>query len=996
MTGSSIKELPFFDCDETESDTSPSVTKPSQIDPVHFDCLKAKGLHYVHINARSLLPKLDELRILLTRARVAVLAVTETWLDDSVTDEELKIPGYQVVRKDRDRHGGGVCLYINSDIPFNPRSDLDCDGLEAKWIDLYLPKTKPITIGVVYRPPKQNNFIDLFESVLSNFTQDNEHVVLGDFNICFSHGGTKLFRDYTNILHVFGFRQIINTFTRVTCKTSTILDHILVSQSEKICQKGVIPVGISDHFITYCTRKVVRGQFNRHNIVKIRSMKNYCKESLLSELRKIDFSVVTNQNDVHVAWSNFKNIMSEVIEMLAPCKEIRVKQRSEPWITGEIIGKIHERDKMLYMSRKSKNEEHHKCFCMLRNQVSRLVKKAKRDYLSQKIEDCKNDPKGLWQQLKRLGYSNKSKEEGHIVLKINDKIEYDPVTIGNHVNTFFTTIANKLVSKLPHVPSLYTVDSQTFLDFYRDVEKGKLKLCKVSVDFVSKELQSLNPNKSTGLDNISPRFLKDGAVFLAEPVTHIVNLSISTCQVPADFKTARVKPLFKKNSKLEVGNYRPVSILPIMSKILEKSVYVQVEKYLKDNNLLFQHQSGFRSSFSTDTCLIYLSDLIRSEMSQGKIVGLVALDVQKAFDCVNHQILCSKLYHMGIDPSWFSAYLSNRQQTVLVNNVYSSKANIECGVPQGSLLGPLLYLCYCNDLQTSVSCKLVMYADDTILVASDKDPSVVSDVLASNLQSCNNWLVNNNLSLHMGKTECIIFGTKRRLRKVGNFSVKCLGHEIKPQAKIKYLGAVLDQHMSGDVTVNNITSKTNAKLKFMYRYANILNMASRKTLCSALIQCHFDYSISSWYSGLSVKSKAKLKVLQNKMVRFILNLNPRAHVGQAQRAKAGFLELNDRATQLKMGIVHNIFHDKCPQYLKDHFTKVTDVHHHNTRSNRNFHVPHVNSVTKNTFYFSSITAWNSLPNNIKAINSKDSFKKSLKLHLVNSAILRENSDFVYY
>ncbi len=207
---------------------------------------------------------------------------------------------------------------------------------------------------------------------------------------------------------------------------------------------------------------------------------------------------------------------------------------------------------------------------------------------------------------------------------------------------------------------------------------------------------------------------------------------------------------------------------------------------------------------------------------------------------------------------------------------------------------------------------------------------------------------------------------------------------------------MLDQHMSGEVTVNNITAKTNAKLKFLYRYANVLNRASRKTLCSALIQCHFDYSISSWYSGLTVKLKGKLQVLQNKMVRFILDLPPRAHVGEAERSKAGFLQLSDRAIQLKMGIVHNIYHDKCPDYLKEHFIKVTDVHNHNTRATLNFHVPHVNSVTKNTFYYSAISAWNNLPNKIRTIGNKSSFKQNVKLHLKSSANLREQDDFVYY
>ncbi len=244
---------------------------------------------------------------------------------------------------------------------------------------------------------------------------------------------------------------------------------------------------------------------------------------------------------------------------------------------------------------------------------------------------------------------------------------------------------------------------------------------------------------------------------------YTVNLSITTNVVPDAFKCARVKPLFKKNSRLDEGNYRPVSILCIASKILERAVYTQLEDYLCQNNLLFDLQSGFRGNYSTDSCLIYLQDHIRSQTSIGNYTGMVLLDLQKAFDTVDHAILCQKLKAMGMESvEWFHSYLTGRQQIVSVNGVDSENRGVTCGVPQGSLLGPLLFLCYVNDMEISVNCKLLLYADDSALLVSHKDPQVISQTLSKELQSCHHWLIDNKLSLHLGKNRMHYFWFKTK------------------------------------------------------------------------------------------------------------------------------------------------------------------------------------------------------------------------------------------
>ncbi len=300
-------------------------------------------------------------------------------------------------------------------------------------------------------------------------------------------------------------------------------------------------------------------------------------------------------------------------------------------------------------------------------------------------------------------------------------------------------------------------------------------------------------------------------------------------------------------------------------------------------------------------------------------------------------------------------------------------------------------------MSISVSCKLLLYADDSILLVSGKDPTVISEKLSTKLQSCNKWLIENNLSLHPGKCESILFASKRKCKKVKTFVVTCNGHNIQGQDNIKYLGSLIDHTLSGTNTVNNLVKKSNSKLKFLYRKSKCLDQPSKKTLCSALIQSHLDYACSSWYYSLNVTRQTKLQVIQNKMVRFILNLGPRDHVGLSELSKVGFLSVKDRVAQLSLNLVHSIYHGTCPSYMLDNFKKVSSIHSHSTRdSTYNFFVPHVNSITKTTFYYNGIKHWNILPDRIKAIKCKTSFKTEVKKYLFEWAKAREYDLFLYY
>ena len=229
----------------------------------------------------------------------------------------------------------------------------------------------------------------------------------------------------------------------------------------------------------------------------------------------------------------------------------------------------------------------------------------------------------------------------------------------------------------------------------------------------------MDENKDAGLDNLSGKFLKDGATVLAKPISQICNLSIKYSIFPSDCKIAKLKPLFKKGSKTDPKNYRPISLLPLVSKIIEKVIHDQTQRFLDKNDIIYRYQSGFRKFFSTDSCLSYLNNKIATGFESGLYTGMILIDLQKAFDTVNHDILLKKMEFIGFSEEttkWFKSYLSNRKFKVHIKNTFSEPGNLLCGVPQGSILGPLLFLLYVNDMPQAVDCGLLLYADDNCLI----------------------------------------------------------------------------------------------------------------------------------------------------------------------------------------------------------------------------------------------------------------------------------------
>ena len=811
---------------------SPSTTQEEAIRDIHntsisqslndFDCFKKRGLHFVHLNARSILPKMEELDILAHSTNATIIAVTETWLDNTICDNEVCIPDYSIQRKDRNREGGGVCIFIRNNINFNRRSDIDKDDLEFLAIDIMMPKSKPILLGVGYRPPRDNMFYAKLEEVLSSCTNfvKQECYILGDFNTDVLAERNALKNDFENFLRIFDLKQVITEPTRITDTSETAIDLICTSDVENISQSGVLPCKLSDHNVIFCTRKLMKCQFKGHNNVELRIMKCYDKVVFVDKLRSLDWAKVTSVKNVNDSWKIFHEMFLQILDRVAPVKNIRLKQRTEQWFTGDILRSISVRDKAWKQYREQKTSDNFTEYKRLRNMTDALIKKAKKDFVKIKIKENTSCPKKLWKTLKNLGIPTKVNEaSSNIGLKNeDDDVCFDSDFVANKFNRYFCNIAEKLVDKLP----LRTYREDRVQDYYKEkgIERNSFKFNVVEQLEVENMLRSLDISKSAGEDKISGKFLRDAAEVISSPLTYIMNLSLKSATVPDDFKLARVLPIYKNGNRNYEGNYRPVSILPVASKVLEKIVYNQMHKYLEQNNLIYAFQSGFRSAHSTDTALTFLADKLRANMDEGLYTGMVLIDLQKAFDTVDYTILTTKLNAIGIYDSagsWFKSYLTGRKQVVKINGRLSTAGNITCGVPQGSILGPLLFNIYVNDMITSVNCDLFLYADDSTLLVSGKNPAVIQNTLSIELNAIRGWLEENKLSIHLGKTESILIASKIRLARTDSLKISCGSVDIESKSKITYLGLTFDNDMSFSSMGNSVIKKVNAKLKFLYR-----------------------------------------------------------------------------------------------------------------------------------------------------------------------------------
>ena len=580
-----------------------------------------KGLRLFHLNIRCLRYKMDELGLFCDQHKPHVLAISETWLDDSFVDEEVSLQGYNLMRRDRDCVGGGVAVYVAEHLNYNrlkdPRDLLPDIDVESIWFELSLPKTKKILIGAIYKPPDSNasTFTESLEKILSNFTtNETETILLGDFNFNYMapNSATKNFKRLTNLYQL---KQLITKPTRITEDSRTLIDLFLTSRPE-LYETSVIPVGYSDHCAIVGIRKLHRVKPPPPRLVDIRNYKNYDTALFKDDLQHVPWDIPEQDKAFETpdeVRNSFRDHFLTVADKHAPVVTCRVRGKTLPWLTPEIKNLMQEREHFHEKAIRTKKEIHWSSYKRLRNAVTLKLRKEKSRYYSTRLSEDQNS-KEMWKTLNKI-----------LPKKPKTAAEIESLS-ATKFNQYFTTIAGSLCGHFTDPSPPRVLAPRVDREFIPQ---------NVSSAFVLLELRKLKSTKATGLDGIPAKLLKDAAQEVAKPIANLINLTFSTGEIPQEWKEAKVTPIFKSGEKDDVNNYRPISVLPLISKIMERAIQVQLVSFLTENNVLSEHQSGFRKRHSTQTAVTYLSDFILENMDKQKLTGAVFIDLKKAFDLVN-------------------------------------------------------------------------------------------------------------------------------------------------------------------------------------------------------------------------------------------------------------------------------------------------------------------------------------------------------------------------
>ena len=951
-----------------------------------------RSLKVLVINCRSLVDKKHGYEHLIHSTKADVIIGTESWLKPKHYDNEIFDPdmGYTPYRRDRiGQNGGGVFIAVRSSIIAQEVVELqtDCENL---WVKINIVGSKSLLIGAYYKPQEHDTHsLQEFTKSLNLASQTNCNIwVGGDFNMpkmdwenmrpTVDCRHQLFYREFIETLHDNNMHQMVDTPTR----DKHILDLFLTNNPSQICNTTVIP-GLSDHD----TVQVEANISPKHISQKPRQISLYSKadwdglKTTMTEYHKH----MLQHNKYHSLstqdlWDDFTNTLQNACNKYIPTKTARHKDKL-PWVGVRLSRLYRKRDRIYKKLVKSRSPENTQAYKNIKHLARKETKLAYKKYL----EDILNT--GQTENTQHKGFNSKrlytllkhSRQDSTSVAPLKrDGISYQDDTkkatiLNDQFRSVFSPKSPLNLKELCKM-KLQTLGDEGHTFPYDCKEYKRMPDIDISINGVEKLLNNLNPHKAAGPDNIKPVVLKRLSKHISPIVQQIFQKSVTTGELPKIWKNANVAPVFKKGDKSNPANYRPISLTCILCKTLEHIIASSIVKHFGKLGLFYELQHGFREKRSCETQLVMLMDELYRAAHSKKQVDLILLDFSKAFDKVSHEKLILKLSNYGVRGEtlkWVKSFLDNRTQSVVVNGSKSSPIAVPSGVPQGSVLGPLLFLAYINDLPNKVKSRVRLFADDTAIylaIATDTD----AKTLQGDLSTLESWEADWDMQFNPSKCQ-VIHVTKSR--KPINTTYFLHNTKLEATTSAKYLGVVISDDLSWNTHIDAITKKANQTLGFLRRNIKIHSEALKSTVYKTLVRPQLEYCSSVWSPHHNTQIQ-QIEAVQRRAARWVKhNYKPTASVSNMLH-ELGWRTLIQRRIDNRLSLCYKIVNNQVAIPFHEYFAFT----HRSSRSTHPLALRPISTTTdyyKFSYFPRTITHWNALSPDIPSLPTIGQFNSAV-------------------